>query len=58
MTVAQIIDLLRRQTKVTIDMIPDADLLVYLNIVYKKLHRMIVDLDRDYFIAENTTDTT
>ena len=58
MNVPKILSLVRRQTKTTTTMISDVDMVVYLNIVYKKLHRRIVDLDKDYFVREWQTNTT
>ena len=48
-TVAQIIQLVRNRTKTTINMISDNDMLIYLNIYYKRLHAKIVNIDKNYF---------
>lgn len=57
MTVAEIIQLVRDQTKTTQTMIPDNRMVTYLNRVYKKFNKRIVDIDKDYFWTEWRTAT-
>lgn len=49
MTVAQIIDFIRGLKKPTVSMIDDATLLLYINQVYPKIYKKVVDLDKNYF---------
>jgi len=49
MNAAQMLTMLRDQTKTTPTMISDATLATYLDIAHKKIYKKIVNLDKNYF---------
>lgn len=55
MTVAEIIQFIRNIKKPTVSMIDDATLLTYINQVYPKIYKKVVDLDKNYFRGRRTS---